>query len=108
MRACVSSLLVFGLACQRAPHARDASRAGTVVTVYVTPQEAERVIDPLLKVAARHQWVISIRTDSEALREADLILADSAGRLVGHVPPGAAAEAQARTLAEAVLHAGAP
>jgi len=50
----------------------------------------------LQTIAARHQWALSIRTDSAALAEADLAIADSAGTLVSRVRAGSPAAAQAR------------
>lgn len=106
VRACVSSLVVLGLACRKPPRAGAPADAGTVVTVYVPPRAAERMMGPIMNVASQHQWVLSLRTDSEAVAEADLILVDSAGRLVGRVRPGATAAAQARLLIATVLRGG--
>ena len=73
------------------------------VTVYVPPKAADSLAAQLQAVAARRQWALSIRTDSAALSEADLAIADSAGTLVSRVRAGSPAEAQARQMAEAVL-----
>src|SRR5207302_11004988 len=77
--------------------------AGTVVTVYVAPKAVDRLMGRLTGVAASHQWALSVRTDSAALAEADLVVVDSAGVLVGRLRPGSPAAAQARQLADAVL-----
>ncbi len=104
LRLCVSSFALTGLACGRAPRAAPRPPdAGTVVTVYVPSNRADRVMGRLQAVAAAHQWALSVRTDSGALAEADLVIADSAGTLTGRVRPGAPAAAQARQLADAVL-----
>ncbi len=104
LRLCVSSLALTGLACRRAPRAAPRPPdAGTVVTVYVPSNRADRVMGRLQAVAAQHQWALSVRTDSGALADADLVIADSAGTLTGRVRPGAPAAAQARQLADAVL-----
>ena len=57
----------------------------------------------LTAVAASRQWVLSVRTDSAALAEADLVIADSGGVLVGRARSGSAAATQARQMADAVL-----
>ncbi len=57
----------------------------------------------LQTIAAQHQWALSIRTDSAALAEADLAIADSAGTLVSRVRAASPAAAQARQMADAVL-----
>ena len=103
-RLLLSSLALAGLACDRTPRAggRPAD-AGTVVTVYVPPRVADRMLGRLQQVAARHQWALSIRTDTAALADADLVIVDSAGRLVGRLHPGSAAAAQAKAMADAVL-----
>ena len=54
-------------------------------------------------VAARRGWALSVRTDSAAVAEADLVVADSAGVLVARLKSGSPAAAQARQLADAVL-----
>ena len=98
------ALAAAGLACKRAPRANPPPvDAGTVVTVYLPPKTADRVMGRLQMVAAQHQWVLSVRTDSAALADADLAIVDSAGRLVGHVRGGSPAAAQAKQMAEAVL-----
>jgi hypothetical protein len=96
-------LAVVGLACRRPARARTPADAGTVVTVYVTPKAVDRLMGRLTGVAASHQWALSVRTDSAALVEADLVVADSAGLLVGRLRSGSPAAAQARVLADAVL-----
>jgi hypothetical protein len=63
---------------------------------------AERLLGQLQGVAARHQWVLSVRTDSAALAEADLVIVDSGGAPVGRVRQGARAGAQAQQIAEAL------
>jgi len=106
VRLLVSSLAASGLACKKAPPRAGArADAGTVVTVYVAPapESADRLIDRLMAVAARHGWSLSVRTDSAARTEADLAIVDSAGTLVGRLRAGAAAASEARQLAEAVL-----
>jgi len=89
------------LACR--PRAGRAPDGDAMVTVYVTAELADRVMAPLQAVAARHRWALSLRTDSGALADADLTIADSAGRPVTRVRRGSAVEAQARELAKAVL-----
>ncbi len=105
--ATLSGLLapaVAGLACERAPRANPPRvDAGTVVTVYVPPKAAERLMGRLQMVAAQHQWALSVRTDSAALTDADLVIADSAGALRGRVRAGSPAAAQAKQMADAVL-----
>ena len=64
---------------------------------------ADRLMGRLQGVAAQHQWVLSVRTDSEALADADLVIADSGGTPVGRVRQGARAGAQAQQMADAVL-----
>ncbi|OLC04727.1 MAG: hypothetical protein AUH45_02520 [Gemmatimonadetes bacterium 13_1_40CM_69_22] len=103
-RLCATSLTVLGLACQRPPRGRTPpADAGTVVTVYLPARAVDQLMGRLTTVAASHQWALSVRTDSAAVREADLVVADSAGALVGRVTPGSPAAAQARQLADAVL-----
>src|SRR3989475_4856684 len=53
-----------------------------ILTVYVPPKAADRIAGRLQTIAAQHQWALSIRTDSAALADADLAIADSAGTLV--------------------------
>jgi hypothetical protein len=96
-----SSGVGAGLACR--PSASRAPDAGAVVTVYVPSRMADQVMGSLQAVAARHRWALSVRTDSSALADADLTIADSAGRPVARVRPASAVEAQARELAKAVL-----
>ena len=103
-RLLVSSLAALGLACQKGPPRAGAPvDAGTVVTVYVAPELADRLMGRLTAVAARHRWSLSVRTDTAARTEADLAIVDSAGTLVGRLRAGAAAASEARQLAEAVL-----
>ena len=104
MRLCVSSLALVGLACKELPRAAPRPPdAGTLVTVYVPPKLADRLMGRLQLVAARHQWALSVRTDSAALLDADLVIVDSAGTLARRVRPGAPAAAQAKALADEVL-----
>src|SRR5436309_2332566 len=93
----------------RARTARRSSAARTppLVTAYVTPPAAERVMGRMLDAAARHDWRLSVRTDSAALAEADVAIIDSAGRLVARLRAGSPVAAEARTLAETVLAPGA-
>ena len=74
-----------------------------MVTVYVPPKVADRIAGRLQTIAAQHQWALSIRTDSAALADVDLVLVDSAGTLVSRVRAGSPAAAQARQMAAAVL-----
>jgi len=102
-RLLVSTLAGAGFACRPAPRAgAPPADAGTVVTVYIPAKLADRLMGRLQTVAARHQWVLSVRTDSTALGEADLVIVDSAGALFGRVRPGGAA-VQAKAMADAVL-----
>jgi hypothetical protein len=99
-----SGMVAAGLACRQA--ARAPARppdAGAMVTVYVAPGIADRVMGRLQLVAARHQWALSVRTDSAAVGEADLWIVDSAGRWVGRIRPGSPLAAQAQQMADAVL-----
>ncbi|HMH84079.1 MAG TPA: hypothetical protein VK531_14525 [Gemmatimonadales bacterium] len=98
------SLAGAGLACRQAPRASPPpADAGTVVTVYLPANVVDRLVGRLQMVAARHEWALSVRTDSAALAESDLAIVDSAGTLVGRVRPGSPAGAQARQLADAAL-----
>ncbi|HEU5262972.1 MAG TPA: hypothetical protein VFU41_16245 [Gemmatimonadales bacterium] len=109
LRLFVSSLAASGLACKESPRASPPpTDAGTVVTVYVPPKSVDRLMGRLAGVAARRRWVLSVRTDSAALGEADLVIMDSGGRFVGWPRPGSANAAQAREMAEAVLGSRAP
>ena len=97
---------LFALACGRseraggsAPPADVGAGAGAVVSVYMPSKLADRVMGRLQAVAAQHQWVLSVRTDSAALAEVDLIIDDSAGAPVGRVRPGARSGAEARQMA---------
>ncbi len=101
--ACVSSLVLIGLGCRKSPRASAPPDAGAVVTVYVTPQTAERLMGRMMNLASRHQWVLSVRTDSAALADADLVIVDSAGTLVARFRAASAVAVQARQMAEAVL-----
>ncbi|HYT03405.1 MAG TPA: hypothetical protein VEM13_00830 [Gemmatimonadales bacterium] len=104
LRLVVSTLTLAGPACRRAPRAvTRPPDAGTMVTVYVAPKVAERVMGRLQTVAARYQWALSIRTDSAAQADADLAIVDSAGVLVGRLRAGSPAAPQARQMAAAVL-----
>src|SRR6059036_2587092 len=101
-RLLVSSLAVLGLGCKKpSPVGKPPADAGTVVTVYVPPDAVDRLMGRLTAVAARHQWALSVRTDAAAL--ADLVVADSAGALVGRLRPGSPAAAQARQLVDGAL-----
>src|SRR5439155_24845257 len=97
-------LAAAALACREARRANPRpADAGTMVTVYVPPKAADRIAGRLQTIAAQHQWALSIRTDSAALADADLAIADSAGTLVSRVRAGSPAAAQARQMADAVL-----
>ena len=101
LQACLASA---ALACREAPRASPRpADAGIMVTVYVPQKSADRVTGRLQVVAAQRQWALSVRTDSAALTEADLVIVDSAGRLVGRVRAGSPAAAQAKQMADAVL-----
>ena len=91
------------LACSDKPRASPRPDAGTMVTVYLPPKTADRLAGRLQSVAAQRQWALSIRTDSAALVDADLVIVDSAGTLVGRVRAGSPAAAPARQMADAVL-----
>ena len=93
-----------GLGCKRSERSTSLppSDAGTVVTVYLPSSMADRLMGRLQGVAAQHQWVLSVRTDSAALADADLVIGDSAGMPVSRVRPGARAGAQAEQMADAV------
>src|SRR5207237_453888 len=83
MRAIAATVLlaVVGLACRRPARARTPpADAGTVVTVYVAPKAVDRLMGRLTRFAASHQCALSLRTDSAALAEADLVVGESAGR----------------------------
>jgi hypothetical protein len=101
--AVVSSLLTAAHGCGRGRSGAKTGATDTVpaVTVSVPPGNGARLIDPLLTFAARNRWALSIRTDSAAARDADLVISDSAGRLVSHVRPGSPVGARARQLAGA-------
>src|SRR2546430_128668 len=101
MRALHATVVVALLACR--PGASRAPAGDAMVTVYVPAEMADRVMGPLQAVAARHRWALSLRTDSGALADADLTIADSAGRPVARVRRGSAVEMQARELAKGVL-----
>lgn len=105
LRVFVSSLACLGVCCKPASRAGRSppADAGTLVTVYVPARAAERLMSRFSAVASRHSWTLSVRTDSAALTEADLVVVDSAGTLVGRLRPGSRVATQARTLAEAAL-----
>lgn len=91
------------VACNRAPRASPPSTdAGTLVTVYVPSRSVERVMGRLQAAAARHQWRLSVRTDSAARADADLTIVDSGGALVIHVRAASPVAAQAGQMADAV------
>jgi len=94
----VSSLLTAAHGCGQGRSGADPVPA---VTVSVPPRDADRLIEPLLTFAARSGWTVSVRTDSAAARDADLVISDSAGRLVAQVRPGSPVVARARQLAGA-------
>lgn len=73
-----------------------------MVTVYLPSEMADRLMGRLQGVAARHQWVLSVRTDSAAFAEADLVIADSGGTPVGRVRQGVRAGVQAQQMADAL------
>jgi len=102
---------LFALACRRSERAGPSAPpadggpgkgagAGAVVSVYMPSRMADRLMGRLQAVAAQHQWVLSVRTDSAALAEVDLIIDDSAGAPVGRVRPGARSAAEAQQMAE--------
>jgi hypothetical protein len=99
MRALHATVVAL-LACR--PSASRAPDADAMVTVYVPSRMADQVIGPLQAAAARHRWALSVRTDSGALAEADLTIADNGGRPVARVRRGSVMEAQARQLAKEV------
>jgi hypothetical protein len=100
----VAALAAAGLACKRAPRASPPpADAGAVVTVYLPPKMADRLMGRFQVVAAQHQWALSIRTDSAALADADLVVVDSAGVLRGRVRAGSPAAAQAKQMADVAL-----
>src|SRR2546421_11300740 len=75
-----SSIAGAGLGCRPSPRASRPPDGGALVTVYVPARMADQVMGRLQAVAARHQWALSVRTDSAALADADLTGVDSAGR----------------------------
>src|SRR2546430_6873844 len=95
-----SSIAGAGTACRQSSRASGASDAGALVTVYVPARMADQVMGPLQAVAARHRWSLSVRTDSGALADADLTIADSAGRPVARGRAGSAGVAPGEALAE--------
>src|SRR5437899_7847565 len=101
LRVSLGSVALVGLACSKTPR----SNAGTqpLVRAYMTPPAAERVMGRMLDAAARHDWALSVRTDSAALAEADIAIIDSAGRLVARLRAGSPVMAEAHALAETVL-----
>ena len=106
LRVSLVSLALAGLACRKSPRSR-AARTQPLVTAYVTPPAAERLMGRMLDAAARHDWALSVRTDSAALAEADVAIVDSAGQLVARLRAGSPVMAEARALAETVLPPGA-
>jgi xanthine dehydrogenase molybdopterin-binding subunit B len=104
LRLLVSSVVIVVPACKKSPRAsaRPAD-AGTVVTVYAPSESADRIMGRLTAVAGRHHWTLSVRTDPEALAEADLVIVDSAGTLVGRPRAGSPVAAQARQMAEEMV-----
>src|SRR2546425_6221059 len=106
LRVSLGSVALVGLACSKTPRS-NAARTQPLVRAYVTPPAAERVMGRMMDAAARHDWALSVRTDSAALAEADIAIADSAGRLVARLRAGSPVRVEARTLAEAVLPPGA-
>jgi len=105
LRVSLGSVALVGLACSKTPRS-NAARMQPLVRAYVTPPAAERVMGRMLDVAARHNWALSVRTDSAALAEADIAIIDSAGRLVARLRPGSPVMAEAHALAETVLAPG--
>ncbi len=104
VRRLLVSVALLGLGCKTpSPVRKPPADAGTVVTVYVPPDAVDRLMGRLTAVAASHQWALSVRTDAAALAEADLVVADSAGALVGRLRPGSPAAAQAQQLVDAAL-----
>src|SRR4029077_12362142 len=72
--ACLLATLSAGLACKpsvRSSASQPPTDAGTVVTVYLPSKMADRLMGRLQGIAAQHQWVLSVRTDSAAMTEAD-------------------------------------
>jgi len=98
-----SSIAGAGLGCRPSPRASRPPDGGALVTVYVPARMADQVMGRLQAVAARHQWALSVRTDSAALADADLTVVDSAGRPVARVRSGSAVAAQASQLAKGAL-----
>jgi hypothetical protein len=103
LRLLMSSLAGAALGCRPGARAAPPADAGMVVTVYVAPPLADRVMGRLQRVAARHQWALSVRTDAAAATEADLIIVDSGGAPVGRVRPGSPRTEQAKQMAEGAL-----
>jgi len=102
LRVSLGSVALVGLACSKTPRS-NAARTQPLVRAYVTPPAAERVMGRMLDAAARHDWALSVRTDSAALAEADIAIIDSAGRLVARLRAGSPVMAEAHALAETVL-----
>jgi len=98
-----SSVAVLGAGCRRSSPASRPRDAGATVTVYLPSSLADRFLGVLQQAAASHQWALSVRTDSAALAEADLTIADSAGRTVARVRDTSPVAAQAQLLANAVI-----
>lgn len=97
------SAVAPGFGCRPAAPASRPRDADALLTVYVPSPLADRFLGPLQQAAASHRWALSVRTDPAALAEADLTIADSAGRTVARVRQTSPVAAQARQLADAVL-----
>ena len=76
--------------------------APPTITAYVPQSATDRVVVPMLNAAANHHWALSIRTDSSAPGEVDLIVIDRGGQLAAHPRPDSPAAAQAREIAAAI------
>jgi hypothetical protein len=104
LRLVVSSVAILVPACEKSPRGDAPPGSGaTILTVYVPSEFADRIMGRLTAVANRHRWALSVRTDTEALAEADLVIVDSAGTLVGRPRAGSPAAVQARQMAEAMI-----
>ena len=99
--ACSIAALAAG--CRPSTPASRPRDAGATVTVYLPSSLADRFLGRLQRTAASHQWALSVRTDSGALAEADLTIADSGGRAVARVRETSPVAAQAKQLGDAVL-----
>ncbi len=98
-----SSIAVLAAGCSRSAPASRPRDAGAMLTVFLPSSLADRFLGALQQTAASHQWGLSVRTDSGALAEADLTIADSGGRTVARVRETSPVAAQAHQLADAVL-----